>query len=252
MGREPGPSVDAPTGDVALSSWPMDPGGEPEEPRLGVVLVESLALVRAGLRLLVSDQPDMEIVVEAGTSAEALDALRKLRRRSRTIVVLSLGLQSGEAFRLIREVRATYPTMPVLASELNPDGEAVSRALFAGADGFVNPDVQPGEFIDALRRAAAGDVVLAGVPADWLPTIAGGLERRREAPGQLLTQREVQVLAVAAEGLTARQIGTRLGLRERTVTTHLGRIYSKLGVSSRTAAVTAAARSGLVALAGVR
>ncbi len=224
----------------------------PVEPPLAVVLVEALPLVRAGLRFIISDQPDMHVAVEAGSAEEAMDGLRRLRRRSRTVVVLSLGLPSGEAFRLIRAVREAHPTMPVLASSLNPDGRAVSRALVAGADGFVNPSVQPEEFLDALRRAATGEIVLAGVPSDWVESIADGIEQHRKRPVPILTGREVEVLSVAAEGLTARQIGSRLGLRERTVTTHLCRIYGKLGVSGRTAALAAASSSGLMALAGSR
>ncbi len=197
----------------------------PVEPPLAVVLVEALPLVRAGLRFIISDQPDMHVAVEAGSAEEAMDGLRRLRRRSRTVVVLSLGLPSGEAFRLIRAVREAHPTMPVLASK---------------------------EFLDALRRAATGEIVLAGVPSDWVESIADGIEQHRKRPVPILTGREVEVLSVAAEGLTARQIGSRLGLRERTVTTHLCRIYGKLGVSGRTAALAAASSSGLMALAGSR
>jgi len=89
--------------------------------------------------------------------------------------------------------------------------------------------------------------VLAGAPTTWIPEIASDIERRRDADA-VLTARELQVLAVAAEGLTSRQIANRLGVRERTVTTHLGRIYGKLGVGSRVAAIRSAARSGLVSV----
>ena len=90
-------------------------------------------------------------------------------------------------------------------------------------------------------------MVLAGPTSTAVGPIADGIERRRDLDA-LLTQREREVLAVAAEGLTAREIAARLGVRERTVTTHLGRIYGKLGVGSRLAAVRMAARSGLVSV----
>jgi len=85
----------------------------------------------------------------------------------------------------------------------------------------------------------------AGVPEGWLGKIADGVDNQSHAQS-ILTEREVEILEVASEGLTARQIGHRLGVRERTVTTHLGHIYKKLGTGSRVAAIIAAHRSGLV------
>ena len=99
-----------------------------------------------------------------------------------------------------------------------------------------------------VRRAAQGEVVLAGVPDSWVGRIADNVERNVSTE-PVLTQREVEVLEVAAEGLTARQISHRLGVRERTVTTHLGRIYRKLGTSGRVAALAAASEFGMLALA---
>jgi DNA-binding NarL/FixJ family response regulator len=103
------------------------------------------------------------------------------------------------------------------------------------------------DFLQALRNAHQGEMVLAGPPVEVVGEIADGIERRREVEVRL-TAREREVLTVAAEGLTAKQIADRLGVRERTVTTHLGRIYGKLGVGSRLAAIRAAARSGLVSV----
>jgi len=137
--------------------------------------------------------------------------------------------------------------MAVLGCGARSDPMAISRALFVGADGYVDKNVEPLEFLDALRRAADREMVLAGPPSEWVGTIARGIERRKEVETRL-TQRECEVLAVAAEGLTAREIAKRLGVRERTVTTHLGRIYGKLGVGTRVAAIRAASLSGLVAV----
>jgi DNA-binding NarL/FixJ family response regulator len=103
------------------------------------------------------------------------------------------------------------------------------------------------EFLQSLRSASEGEMVLAGPPNEWVGAIADGLEQRREVETRL-TDRERQVLVVAAEGLTAKEIASRLGVRERTVTTHLGRIYGKLGVGTRVAAIRVAAASGLVSV----
>ncbi len=217
--------------------------------RLGVVLVDPLPVVRAGLGMLIQDRPEMEVLAEAGTADEALEAIRRIRRiRVVALIGLGLGLDGEhDAFWLIRTVRERFPALAILGCGARADPMAISRALFMGADGDVDKNVVPVEFLQALRAAAAGEMVLAGPPTEWVGPIAAGIERRRQVEA-MLTSREVEVLTVAAEGLTARQIGDRLGLRERTVTTHLGRIYGKLGVGTRVAAIRAAAISGLVSV----
>jgi DNA-binding NarL/FixJ family response regulator len=164
------------------------------------------------------------------------------------VVVVGLGI-AGEhdSFWLIRTLRERFPTGTIIACGANADAATISRTLFVGADGYVDKDADPVEFLQAIRTAARGEVVLAGAPVDWVGPIANGIDRRRDLEARL-TKREQQVLSVAAEGLTAREIARRLGVRERTVTTHLGRIYGKLGVNSRVSAVVEAARSGLVAV----
>jgi DNA-binding NarL/FixJ family response regulator len=212
------------------------------------VLVDPLPVVRSGLRLLICSDPELTVVGEAATSEEALETLRGLA--SRTNVVALIGLNLGgqrDGYWLIREIRESFPSIPVIACGANSDAIAISRALFFGADGFIDKTARPEAFLQAIRKGARREMVLEGLPPDWLAPIADGIDRHRhEAP--VLTGREREVLTVAAEGLTARQIGSRLGVRERTVTTHLFRIYRKLGAESRVGAIAAAARSGLITI----
>ncbi len=215
--------------------------------RWGVVIVEPLAVVRAGIAALIGLQDDLEPLAQAGGGEEALAAIAKVRR-TRVIVLIGLGLEGPEdAPWLIREVRERYPALAVLAMGADADPTAISRALFVGADGFVDKSAEPAEFLDALRRAGSRETVLAGTGLEVVGMIAEGLERRRDIE-LVLTRREREVLAIAAEGLTAREIAVRLSVRERTVTTHLSRIYAKLGVGGRLAAIRLAARSGLVSV----
>jgi DNA-binding NarL/FixJ family response regulator len=208
-------------------------------------LVDPLPVVRAGLAMLIQDRPDLRVVAEAGSAEEALQALAGARRRE-VVVLVGLGLDGEhDAYWLIRTIRERFPYLAVLGCGARSDPMAISRALFMGADGFVDKNVEPTEFLDALRRAANREMVLAGPPGEWVGAIADGIERRREVETRL-TEREREVLAVAAEGLTAREIAERLGVRERTITTHLGRIYGKLGVGTRVAALRVASLSGLV------
>ena len=189
----------------------------------------------------------MEVLAETGTATEAVEIVGRVRR---TRVVVLVGLALGgehDAWWLIRTLRERFPSPVILGCGANADATTVSRALFMGAEGFVDKSIDPVEFLQALRRAADREMVLAGPAATSVGQIAEGIERRRDFDVRL-TERERQVLSVAAEGLTAREIATRLGVRERTVTTHLARIYGKLGVGSRLAAIRLAARAGLVSV----
>jgi DNA-binding NarL/FixJ family response regulator len=219
-------------------------------PAVSVVLVDALQVVRAGLSLLIAAEPDMGVLGEAGTADSAMSILKKLRSRSGALALVGLNLSGDhDSFWLIRAVRDTYPSMPILACGASADAITISRCLFYGADGFLDKSGPPKAFLDGLRRAANGEVVLEGVAPGSVREVAQGVERHR-ASASLLTQRERQVLTAAAEGLTARQIGSRLGVRERTVTTHLAHIYKKLGAAGRVGALATASRSGLVSLNG--
>jgi DNA-binding NarL/FixJ family response regulator len=216
--------------------------------RLGVVLVDPAEVVREGLGLLIESQPDLEVLAQAASADTALQALRSTRRSS-IVVLVALELDGDrDAFWLINELRRTHPSARVLATGNASDRMAISRALFVGADGYLGKRSNPIQFLD--RRTVGGDMVLVGIPKDWLGPIAGAIEHLEEN-AFLLTSREREVISLAASGLTARQIAERLGVAERTVNTHLGRIYTKLGVNNRVSAVTAAAQAGLVTMASL-
>jgi DNA-binding NarL/FixJ family response regulator len=187
----------------------------------------------------------MEILAQAGDGGEGVDELARVRR-SRVVVLVGLGLEGEhDASWLIRTVRERFPSHAILAMGANADPTMVSRALFVGADGYVDKNIDPGDFLGAIIKVADREMVLQGPVATAVGQIADSIDLRRDLDVRL-TGREREVLAVAAEGLTARQIATRLGVRERTVTTHLGRIYGKLGVGNRLSAIRMAARSGMV------
>lgn len=221
-----------------------DPDAQTLDERFAVIVVDPLPVVRAGVALLIAGAEGFEVVAQASSAQDALDAL--VPARAGALVMVGLGLDGPhDALWLIESIRARFPSSVVVAVGARSDAMTISRALFSGADGYVDKDVDPAEFLDAIRSACSGQMVLAGPPEDWVGAIAGGLERDRRADAWL-TLRERQVLSVAAEGLTARQIAERLGVRERTVTTHLTRIYGKLGVRTRIAAIRTAAAAGLV------
>ena len=215
--------------------------------RLGVVVVDPFPVVRAGLAATIASNAGLEVLAEASSADEAVRVVAEVRRR-RVVILVAMGLAGDrDSYWLIRTLRERFPGHSILGLGANADPHVVSRALFVGADGFVDKNIELDEFLAAIRSAGADEMVIAGPAAASVGKIAEGIERRRSV-GLRLTKREREVLAIAAEGLTAREIAERLGVRERTVTTHLARIYGKLGVGNRLAALRMAARSGLVSI----
>ena len=215
--------------------------------RQGVAVVEPFAVVRAGLVRIIDASPELEVVASAASAEEAIRIVDRFPGR-RLVILVGMGLpDEQDAYWLIRALRERSPQHVILGMGENADPNTVSRALFTGADGFVDKNVEVDEFLAAIADSGEDHVVIAGPAAASVGTIAEGIERRR-APTFKLTPREREVLLIASEGLTAREIADRLGVRERTVTTHLARIYGKLGVGNRLAALRLAARSGLVSI----
>ena len=229
-------------------------GGLPQRNDAGtlaeVVLADVRSVVRKGLALVISREPDMKLLFEASSADEAVEAVGKLGRLNRMVVLVGLGL-GGEhdSLWLIRTLRERFPSVRILACGAGGEAATVSRALLSGADGYADKSCESDRFLHALRRTADAETVLEGVPAGALGAIAQAIDRQIDA-GDVVTERERGVLALAAQGFTARQIGNRLGVSERTVTTHLDHIYRKLGVSGRIAAISAGAQLGLFAATG--
>ena len=228
-----------------------------EQAPVGVVVVEPLRLVRAGLMFILSNERSVRVLGDADSADGAMRVIGGLRGKTRVVVLVSLGLTGDhDSAWLIRRIRDTYPSIRILGLHDNGAWSSISRALLEGADGYVDKNADVRMFVEGIRRSAEGEVVLEGLPPDWLvrsgngnggPVTLADLNGKHAGKREAgITSREQDVLELAAEGLTARQIATRLGLRERTVTTHLEHIYRKLGVSSRVAAVTKGAELGLV------
>jgi DNA-binding NarL/FixJ family response regulator len=216
---------------------------------IGVVLLEPLGIIRASLRMVFEAEHGMEVIGEADRVEQALEVATTLPTNSGVVVLAGLEF-AGEldSYWLIRSIRDRSPQLTILATGSSLDQSAISQALFCGADGFVHKNSSPERFVEATNRAAAGELVLEGLPRGALGGIVDGMEQRRAAT-PILTGREQMVLVAAADGLTAREIGRQLGVRERTITSHLNNIYRKLGANGRVGALSTALRLGLLSLA---
>ncbi|OIJ66635.1 response regulator [Streptomyces mangrovisoli] len=203
-----------------------------------IVLADDHPVVREGLRAMLSAEPDLDVVADAasGPQAEALAA--ELRP---DIVLMDLRMPGGGGVDAIERMTAAGLACRVIVLTTYETDRDILRAVEAGAAGYLLKDLPRAELADAVRAAARGETVLA-------PTVAARLvDRLRARPERpRLSERETAVLRLVAEGCTNAEIGRRLFIGESTVKTHLLRVFGKLGVDDRTAAVTCAMRFGLL------
>lgn len=203
-----------------------------------VFLVDDHLVVRAGLRALLNTQPDVEVVGEASSGEGAATAIPSA---SPDLVMMDLvmmdldmgtGMHGAEAIKRLRSDGVDVPVLVFTTYDTDAD---VVRAVDAGAIGYLLKDSTPDEIFGAVRGAVAGRSVLS-------PTVASRLVQQMQRPQEALTARESELLSLLAEGMTNRELGKALFISEATVKTHLGHIYAKLGVETRSAAVSVALR----------
>ncbi|ONI78985.1 DNA-binding response regulator [Actinosynnema sp. ALI-1.44] len=200
-----------------------------------VLLVDDHPVVREGLRGMLDAEPDLAVVGEAGSGEEAVALASALRP---DVILMDLrmpGLDGAGATEKIMSSNTGSRVIVLTTYETDAD---ILRAVEAGATGYLLKDASRAELAGAIRAATRGETVLA-------PSVAGRLMRRiRQPVQQALTAREIQVLRLVAKGQTNAEIGASLHISETTVKTHLLRVFNKLGVSDRTAAVTTAMEQG--------
>jgi len=193
-----------------------------------VLLADDHRMVRAGLRALLANAADVSVVAEAADGEQAVQAVAD---SAPDLVLMDLSMPVLDGIAATRTIRAGHPGVRVVVLSSFDDQDRVRQALAAGATGYVLKDCTPEELLAAIRSAAAGHA-----PLD--PRVAGALLPATGQPSvaEQLSQRELQVLRLASQGLANKQIGRTLGIAERTVKVHLGNIFRRIGVSDRTSA----------------
>jgi len=212
---------------------------------LTVIVVDDHVVVRRGILAFLEVLPDITAVGEAGNGAEALELLEQLARDGvlPDVALIDIMMPHMDGPQAITELRARFPSVrPVILTGYT-EIEYAHAALAAGAAGYVLKDASPDQVEQAIRHAAHGDMYLD-------PSMAGGLTARMVTGTGLtaLTDQERNVLALVAQGLSNREVGTRLHISERTVRSHMSGVLAKLGLTSRTQAALLAVREGLVRL----
>lgn len=205
-----------------------------------VFLVDDHAVLRAGLRRLLEDEGDFEVVGEAGGGVEAMS---KLATAECDVVVLDLSLPGRSGFDVLQEVLAKRPGLRVLVLSVYPEAQYAARLLRAGAMGYLSKGRGSDEVVRAIRTIAAGDRYLTKTAAEGVEALES---RRGQLPHETLSEREADVFRRIAEGVSPTDIAAEMKLSASTVSTYVARIKDKLEVASLSEIVQYAYRHHLV------
>jgi DNA-binding NarL/FixJ family response regulator len=208
-----------------------------------ILVVDDHPPVRDGLALVLAGQRDLEVV---GVAADGAQALACARDADPDVVVMDLEMPAIDGIEATRRLALACPRARVLILTSFADRERILAALDAGAIGYLLKDAEPADLMEAVRAAARGDTTLAQPAANAIVAA-----RTQAASRQSLTEREREVLALVAEGYPNGRIAHELGIAEKTVKTHLTRVFASLGVADRTQAAFYARRAGLTLHGGL-
>ena len=199
--------------------------------KIRILLVDDHAIVRLGLMTLLNDQPDMEVVGEAGTAGEAVKAVEKFHPN---VALMDIRLPGEGGIEATRQVTERFPSSKVVILTSFADDELVVRAIRAGAVGYVLKQVETDELLRAIQAAARGEAVLdPSTTARLLSRVREGERQADEDAFRLLSDREMDVLVPLARGRTNAEIGQLLNLSEKTVGNYIGSMFEKLHVNNR-------------------
>lgn len=201
-----------------------------------VLVVDDHALVRTGVANIISNEPGLRVIAEAANGVEAVAAFERHRP---DVTLLDLRMPVMEGVEAVRQIRLRDPHAKVIILTTYDTDEDITRALKAGAKAFILKDISATALIACIHDVLAGKTYLAPTAAAKL---AEGVARVQ------LTPRELTTLRLMSDGRSNKEIANDLGISERTVKTHLGHLFDKLGVTSRTEAAKVAARRGLIRL----
>lgn len=209
-----------------------------------ILLVDDHPVLRHGIRALLDTQPDLAVVAETGEPGEAA-GLALAEQVDVALVDLDLGQGTTDGATVTRMILRARPAARVIAFTAFDSDIDIVHMIEAGATGYLVKDSRPAALFSAIRRAAGGSAAIDG-------PIAQRLMDRMQRPDAALTTRELEVLELAASGLSNRELAQQLLVSEATVKTHLHHAFTKLGAENRQAAIATAIRQGILRLAGPR
>ena len=210
-----------------------------------VLLADDHALVREGTRRLLETENDVEVVAEAASGEEAVEATKRLHP---DIAIMDIAMPGMGGIEATRAIKVSCPETAVLVLSAYDDEPYLMKLLEVGAAGFLLKNVHGQELMNAIRAVSRGEQVLQPSIAEKIMMRMSNQPEKQQTIPDLLSEREYEVLRLAAKGLPNKEIARRLGLSIRTVHSHLANIFTKMQVGSRTEAVLKALRQGVISL----
>ena len=207
-----------------------------------ILVADDHGIVRAGIRLLLELQPDLDVIAEA---ADGVDAVEQALAVRPALCILDVGMPRMTGLQAARAIRSHLPDTRVLMLSMHDNIEYVTQAVRAGAAGYVLKDSQPAAIVSSILAVMAGERVMASAVANRvLDMLTGTMTPKEYYDG--LTAREVEILKLLAAGQANKQIARRLQISEKTVRNHVSHMYEKLKIYDRSQAVLYAVRKGLI------
>ena len=192
-----------------------------------LLVADDHAIVREGLKLILSAHEDIQVVGEAGDGTEAMAEVVRCRP---DVVLLDMIMPGRSGIELIKEIRGRYPKQLILVLTVHNQDQYAVRAIKAGARGYLTKGSDPGNLVTAIRKVASGQYYITPEVAERLAV--GALDPHQAPPHARLSDREYQVFLMLVEGLAVTEIARQLYLSSKTVSTHKARILQKLGVNN--------------------
>ncbi|MBB5420467.1 response regulator [Paraburkholderia atlantica] len=205
-----------------------------------ILIADDHAIVRGGLRQIIATTSDIVVVAEAAQGSEVIDGLRS---RAVDLLLLDMTMLGISGVVLIRRVRAEHPSLPVLVLSIHDEAQVASRALRAGATGYLTKDSDPEVLLAAIRKLAEGGRFLDPKLVD---AMVFDTQRDDVPPHKVLSDREFQVLQMLAAGRSINEIAETCTLSAKTISTHKMRLMRKLGLSNNAELIRYAIRHGLI------
>ena len=208
---------------------------------INILIVDDHAVVRAGLRQIISGVSDMTVADEADG---AIEALAKMRKKTYSMVILDISMPGKSGLDVLKETRNEHPKLPVLMLSMYPEDQYAVRALRSGASGYMTKDSAPEELVTAIRTVAAGRKYIS---SDLAERLALNLDAdMKKEPHETLSDREYQVLCTIASGKTISEIADQLSLSVKTISTYRSRILEKMQLKNNAELTNYAIRNHLI------
>ena len=208
-----------------------------------LLIADDHLIIREGMRLIFDNVPEIELVGETNNGQEALDAVDALRP---DVVLMDLQMPIMDGITAIEQLRQTHPELAVIILTTYEEDDLMFRGLAAGAHGYLLKDTDRQTLIDTIQAAARGETLLKPEIIQQVLSYQKKILDKSKDTEKLLTNREIEILLMVADGARNKEIAYKLEITERTVKAHLSHIYQKFNVDSRAAAVAAAAKVGIL------